>query len=154
MSAGGEPSHPAWHLLIVRARDLDRFVGIPYCLRSMDCADLVLKVQAELFGRQVMLPGARPRPLRAEAQWDALRSHVDMLACRVDDPADGALVLMTNAGETHAGHAGTFFWLDHQGWVLHTSHTLGASVLHRAASLPSMGLHVEGWYRWGAAARE
>lgn len=132
----------------MRARDLDRFIGLPYCPRSMDCADLVLLVQSELFGRAVSLPGARPRPLRPDAQGPVLRVHVDQLASQVQEPANGDLVLMLDAGQTVPGHVGTFFFLAHEPWVLHTSHALGGSCLHRASALPSMGLRIEGYYRW------
>ena len=120
----------------------------------MDCADLVLLLQAEIYGRQVRLSGARPRPLRAEAQAPQLRAHVSQLAGRVTDPADGDLVLMFDAGQTVPGHAGTYFFLAHEPWVLHTSHVLGGSCLHRVAALPSMGLRIEGYYRWADAATE
>jgi hypothetical protein len=132
----------------MRSRDLERFVGLPYCARTMDCADLVLLVQAELFGRTVCLPGARPRPLRPEAQAPLLRAQADQLARRVAEPSDGDLVLMTDAGDKAPGHAGTYFRLDHEDWVLHTSHALGGSCLHRTSALPSMGLRIEGYYTW------
>lgn len=131
----------------MRARDLDRFVGLPYCPRRMDCADLVLLVQAELFGRRALLPG-RPRPLRTDDQAEALRAQADQLAQRVEVPADGDMVLMFDSGQARPGHAGTFFFLAHEPWVLHTSAALGGSVLHRLADLPSMGLRVEAFYRF------
>lgn len=134
----------------MRARDLDRFVGLPYCPRRMDCADLVLLVQAELFGRAALLPG-RPRPLRPDDQAVQLRAQTEQLAQRVDQPADGDLVLMIDAGQDRPGHAGTFFFLAHEPWVLHTSETLGGSCLHRLADLPSMGLRVESYYRFTGA---
>jgi hypothetical protein len=40
------------------ALQLDRFVGIPYCPRHMDCADLALLVQRELFGRRWCWPAS------------------------------------------------------------------------------------------------
>lgn len=134
----------------MRARDLDRFVGLPYCARRMDCADLVLLVQAELFGRQALLPG-RPRPLRTGDQAETLRAQTEQLARRVDDPSDGDMVLMIDSGQSMPGHAGTFFFLAHEPWVLHTSAALGGSCLHRIADLPSMGLRVESYYRFTAA---
>ncbi len=133
----------------MRARDLDRFVGLPYCPRRMDCADLVLLVQAELFGRRALLPG-RPRPLRAGEQADQLRAQTEQLAQRVEVPADGDMVLMLDSGQTRPGHAGTFFTLAHEPWVLHTSEALGGSCLHRLADLPSMGLRVDSYYRFTA----
>lgn len=135
----------------MRASALDRFIGLPYCPRHLDCADLVLLVQAELFGRCVRLPGRRPRPLRTDEQAPELRAHTNQLAERVEQPQDGDLVLMFDSGQAQPGHAGTFFFLAHEPWVLHTSEALGGSCLHRVADLPSMGLRVEGFYRFKAA---
>jgi len=132
----------------MRASALDRFVGIPYCPRSMDCGDLVMQVQREIYGRTVCLPGARPRPLRAAEQALAIRAQVEALARRVAEPADGDLILMFDGAQDIPGHAGTFFFLAHEPWVLHTSHVLGGSRLHRLSALPSMGLQIEGYYRW------
>jgi len=132
----------------MRASALDRFIGLPYCPRSMDCADLHMLLRRELFAHEVLLPGRRPRPLRSEEQAPVLRSHVDQLASRVSDPTDGDLVLMFDAGQDRPGHAGTLFFLAHEPWVLHTSHTIGGSCPHRASDLPSMGLRIEGYYRW------
>ena len=43
------------------ARALARYIGIPYCAQTMDCADLAVLLQAELFGRAINLPGRRQR---------------------------------------------------------------------------------------------
>ena len=128
--------------------DVDRFVGIPYDLRRMDCADLAIQVQRELFGRAVQLPGKRPRPLRDGAQAQAIDAMAGQLADPVAQPQDGDAVLMRDAGQPLAGHIGTYFFLNYTPMVLHTSHALGASVLHRAQDLPGYGLRIEGFYRW------
>lgn len=130
------------------AHDLDRFVGLPYCPRRMDCADLVLLVQRELFGRAVKLPGKRARPLHSDAQAQALASYVAELGRPVTEPRDGDAVLMRDAGAAVAGHIGTFFSVNFAPHVLHTSHALGASVLHRVRDLPGLGLRIEGYYTW------
>ena len=128
--------------------DVDRFVGIPYDLRRMDCADLAILVQRELFGRTVLLPGKRPRPVREGEQAQAIHAMAAQLADPVAQPQDGDAVLMRDAGQALAGHIGTYFFLNFTPMVLHTSHALGASVLHRAQDLPGYGLRVEGFYRW------
>lgn len=132
---------------MLRAADVDPFIGLPYSFRSMDCADLALKVQRELFGKEVHVPGGRPRPAGAD-QPRAIEAWTQQLAHRVEVPQSGDLVLMLDSGETKAGHAGTYFFLAHEPWVLHTSHALGESVMHRLSDLPSFGLRVEGFYRW------
>lgn len=130
------------------AERVDRFVGIPYDVRHMDCADLVLLVQHELFGREVLLPGKRPRPLRADEQDAAIKAYAAQLAYPVINPVDGDAVLMREIGAAHAGHIGTYFFLNFTPYVLHTTSLLGASVLHRMQDLSATGLAVEGFYRW------
>lgn len=130
------------------AAELRRFTGIAYDLRHMDCADHVLLVQREHFGVERMLPGRRPRPLRPDAQAEAIHLAVGELAIRIESPQDGDLVLMHEGDQAHPGHAGTYFFLDHQSWVLHCSNTIGSSRLHRLRDLTGLGLQVEGFYRW------
>jgi hypothetical protein len=128
--------------------DVDRFVGIPYGVRHMDCADLALLVQRELFRRDVLLAGKRPRPLRGDEQAQAIRAYTAQLADPVIDPCDGDAVLMRELGAATAGHIGTYFFLNFTPYVLHTTALLGASVLHRLQDLSATGLKVEGFYRW------
>lgn len=128
---------------------LDRFIGIPYCPRRMDCADLVLQVQRELFGRCVLLAGKRPRPLAAGAQGMALNAYTGQLADPTATPQDGDLVLMREPGCELAGHAGTYFFINYAPHVLHTASWMqGGSTLHRLQDLSALGLTVEGYYRW------
>ena len=126
--------------------DIDRFVGIPYSARHMDCADLALLVQRELYGRQVLL--ARPRPLRGQEQAQSIAALCSDVARRTTAPRDGDAVLMRDVGASVGGHIGTYFFINHTPCVLHTSHALGASVLHRAQDLPGYGLVIEGYYQW------
>lgn len=128
--------------------DTDRFVGIPYDARVMDCADLAILVQRELFGREVLLPGKRPRPLRGDEQARAIHAYTAQLADPVAEPEDGDVVLMRELGARAAGHIGTYFFLCFTPYVLHTTALLGESVLHRLHELSATGLTVEGFYRW------
>lgn len=128
--------------------DVDRFVGIPYDARRMDCADLAILVQRELFGREVLLAGKRPRPLHPDEQDAAIAAYRVQLADPVAVPRDGDLVLMREVGSHSAGHIGTYFFLNYMPWVLHTTALLGASVLHPVRDLSGTGLKVEGFYRW------
>ena len=132
----------------MQAEQIDRFVGIPYCPRHMDCADLAMRVQRELFGKTVQLPGRRPRPLESEAQAQEIAAMSDQLADPVEQPQDGDAVLMREAGTSHAGHIGTYFFINFTPYVLHTSHALGGSLLHRLQDLKGYGLTVQGYYRW------
>lgn len=128
--------------------DVDRFIGIPYCARRMDCADLAMLLQRELFGRSVLLAGQRPRPLRDDEQVQQIASYCGQLAEPVGTPQTGDAVLMREAGTSRAGHIGTYFFLNFTPYVLHTSHALGGSVLHRLQDLKGFGLTVDGYHRW------
>ena len=133
----------------MQAEQIDRFVGIPYCPRHMDCADLAMRVQAELFGRGVVLAGKRPRPLVGPEQDAAIDAYKDELAKRVDLPRDGDAVLMRELGAATTGHIGTFFFINYAPHVLHTAAWMqGGSSLHRLQDLSGYGLTVEGYYRW------
>lgn len=133
---------------MLEALQLDRFVGIPYCPRHMDCADLAILVQRDLFGREVVLAGKRLRPLDLQAQAKVIAAYCAELSVRTDRPKDGDAVLMRDFCQQQAGHIGTFFFINYAPHVLHTSHKLGASVLHRVQDLQGYGLVVEGFYRW------
>lgn len=130
------------------AVQLDRFVGIPYCPRHMDCADLALLVQRELFGREVVLAGKRARPLGPLDQAAAIASYCSELGTAVERPQDGDAVLMRDFDADQAGHIGIYVFTNFAPHVLHTSHKLGASVMHRLQDLPGYGLVVEGYFRW------
>lgn len=128
---------------------IDRFIGLPYCPKRMDCADLAILIQRELFGKTVFTAGKRPRPLRPEDQDAAIDEYRDALADRVEQPQDGDAVLMREPGAATAGHIGTFFFINYAPHVLHTAAWMqGGSTLHRLQDLSGLGLTVEGYYRW------
>ncbi|UYK82319.1 peptidoglycan endopeptidase [Xanthomonas sacchari] len=129
----------------MHARELERFTGIPYDADVYDCADLVIQVQRELFGREVRLPGFRPRGALGQARLGELSRA---FARATAQPGDGDLVLMFDKGQTRAGHVGVYVHLDHEGWVLHTTSALGYSWLHRVRELPDYGARIEGYYAW------
>ncbi len=129
----------------MRLADVEAMVGVPYCENTCDCADFVVLVQQQLFGRAVRLPGARPRGAAGQAAiGDLSRPYATAAA----SPMDGDLVLMIEHGQKRVGHAGVFFRLAHEGWVLHSNEKNGCSVLHRVRDLPDFGLRIEGYYRW------
>lgn len=125
--------------------DVERFVAIPYDEQTFDCADLVVLVQKALFGHDVQMPGRRPRGVEGQAAIGELSRPY---ARRTEAPQDGDLVLMIESGQKRPGHAGVYFWLSHEAWVLHANEKNGCSVLHRARDLPDFGLRIEGYYAW------
>lgn len=125
--------------------DLDRFCGMPYSEASFDCADFVAHVQAELFNRAVQMPGVRPRGVEGQAAIGRLSAAY---AVPTDAPRDGDLVLMFEHGQHRPGHAGVYFRLHHEDWVLHLPDRPSGSVLHRVRDLPDYGLRLERIYAW------
>jgi hypothetical protein len=128
---------------------IEALVGIPYNARHMDCADLAMLAQWEVFGRQVRLAGRRPRPLQSDTQAAAVHTYAQQLADPVLQPQDGDAVLMHEVGAERAGHIGTYFFINHTPYVLHVAAWMqGGSTLHRLQELSGLGLTVEGYYRW------
>ena len=115
----------------------------------MDCADLAMLVQREVFGREVVIAGKRPRPLTAADQDAAIAAYCDQLATPVARPDDGDIVLMREGGQSMAGHVGTYFFLNYAPCVLHTAAWMqGGSSLHRLQDIGGFGLTVMGYFRW------
>ena len=129
----------------MRLAEIESLVGIPYDEDDFDCADFVAHVQKELFSREIVMPGRRPRGVEGQAKLGELSAKY---AVKTVSPVDGDLVLMREHGCNRAGHVGVYFWLDHESWVIHSNHKNGCSVLHRARDLPNFCLHIEGLYKW------
>lgn len=134
--------------MTISLEQLGPLIGLPHCDRTHDCADLVTEAAAHLYGRQISLPQARPRPRGTASRAAALDSALTDLALRIDSPADGDLVLMTDLGFSRPSHIGMYFFLGYEHRVLHSSQGVGSSRLHRLSDLPRFGLTVVGYYRW------
>ena len=131
------------------AQLLAPYLGVPYKARTSDCADLVIQVQKELFGREVTFPGKRPRPLTGEQQAELLDRYKSDIAFRVDNPQDGDCVLMYEVGKPVAGHVGVYFFISYTPYLLHIAEWMpNGSCLHKIQDLSGIGLTVEGYYRW------
>ena len=127
----------------MRLADVERLTGTPYCEDTFDCADFVVMVQRELFGRDVRLPNGRPRGARGQLALGELSKPYGV---RTDAPRDGDLVVMLEHGRP--AHVGVYFHLAQEGWVLHSNERNGCSVLHRVRELPEYGAPIEGFYTW------
>lgn len=127
---------------------LNQFIGRPHMAESYDCADLAMDVARELFDRHVVLPTHRPRPQGQRGQSAAIQAIFGTVAFEITEPADGDLVLMQSTGQALPGHIGTYFFVNYQPHVLHTSVALGYASLHKLTALPALNLRVVGFYRW------
>ncbi len=123
----------------------DKYVGMPYDPHSFDCADFVILVQKELFGREIYLPSNRPRVGVGQRH---MRKMSEQFAERVDQPETGDLVLMREYTHRRDGHVGVYFFLHHEAWVLHCNESDGCSVLHRLRELTDYSIKATGFYRW------
>lgn len=127
----------------MRARELDRFCGLPYCAHTFDCADLVALVQRELYGRHIALPGraARERAPVATAQR-ALSGEI-AYGITEAEAGDGDVVLM----HSDTMHLGVLFVIGGERWVLHAFANVGYTALQRVSELRQLGVRIEGYYR-------
>lgn len=121
----------------------EAFVGMVYDEHRFDCADFCAHVRRELYGHDVRLPNGRPR---GEEGQVALGELSRAYAVPTSEPQDGDLVLMKR--RAGVGHAGLYFFIAGEPWVLHSNETSGESVLHRVRELPAWGAIVEGYYKW------
>lgn len=125
------------------ASRLDPYVGLAYEADAFDCADLAILLQADLFGRTIVLPGRRQR---AGAPVATANRYRDALADRItrEELRDGDVVLFL--GDTL--HLGTVFLLHGRAWVLHTTRERGYSLLQPLEDLGAYCMQAEGFYRW------
>ncbi len=134
----------------MQARDLDRYIGIPYDAERMDCADLAVLLQAELFGKVLRCPGRRQRMAAPAALIEQQITGPDAMAGELayridrDDLQDGDICIM----RSETMHIGTLFLIAGQWWVLHAFANIGHSTMHRLADLPGLRMKPEGFYRW------
>lgn len=122
----------------------DTYIGQPYVEGENDCAALALRVQADVFGRDISDLIEREHGLRAQsAQIDAVKAEY---AEQVAVPQEGDAVLMRSRGVL--GHIGIYTEIDGVCYVLHAMRNVGSVCLHRLRALEGLGLQVEGFYRW------
>lgn len=124
----------------------EAYVGLRYDKRSLDCAQLVERVLAERFGRQVRLPTDRPESGSARELMGTIEQHLDAYVRRTDAPREGDMVLMRGAG--YLDHLGLYTEVGGEARVLHAFIRARQVCLHRLRDLAGVGLEVEGVYRW------
>ena len=115
----------------------DEWVGIPYSL--VNCAELAVRVQSEVFGKTLYMPVDTGFRNRAE-------SMISDYGHRTGKPEDGDACVMTHA-EGSKWHVGTTCLIKGKIWVLHSIVGPG-SIRTRPKDLDRLGLLIEGYYTW------
>lgn len=124
-------------------RDFSKFFEYAYNPHGFDCADLLLLVQRELFGRQHTIPTDR-----AQARRQRLLIFQEHLT-ETSAPKDGDVVLMWEMGRSKADHVGTWFVVAGEPCILHTMEKTD-TLFTRVRHLIDLGLTIEGTYTWKA----
>ena len=124
----------------------EAYIGRPYVEGAHDCADFVVAVLRERFGRTLALP-AHAESVRAwDRQIAALRGDY---ARRTEAPVEGDGVLMAAAARRRnmGHHIGIWCAVAGEAYVLHCLKGTG-SIFHPLRDLGRRALVLEGVYRW------
>lgn len=125
--------------------DIDKYIGIPYDYKNMDCAAFVAKVLQEAHGKELVAPTNSRTSYRSRNE--AVAASRGVLAERLEKPEEGCIVLMYEAGQDVHWHLGLYYLVDYYPQVLHSSARIGSSSLDKLSDLKSYGLEVEGFYK-------
>lgn len=135
-------------------REAERYVGMEYVDGQFDCADLVVLVQRELFGRLLDVPLAAARSAGVRGQARDLAGHLARYTRPTAEPFTGCLALFWEVTPNgipplnRRWHIGTVFLHLGAPWVLHCQNeTFGTRLqpLHEALAGP---LHFESFLEW------
>ena len=124
----------------------EAYVGRAYVEGENDCADFVVAVLRERFGRALALP-AHAASVRG---WDAqIASLKGEFALPTISPQEGDGVLMRSAARRRSigHHIGVWCAVAGEPYVLHCLKGVG-SIFHPIRDLRSKALALEGVYRW------
>lgn len=124
----------------------EAYVGQPYVLGEADCARLVCRVRAEVFGGAVPAEEDVDRAVSAYGRAVQMADGVALFTAPVAEPEEGDVVLMMCRGRP--SHVGAFCRIAGEPAVLHAVKKPGQAVLTRLRDLGRMALSVEGFYRW------
>ena len=122
------------------------YVGRAYVEGRHDCADFLVAVLRERFGRRLALPAHAADVRGWDAQIAALKG---VHAVRTTQPQEGDGVLMVAAGRGRSmgHHIGLWCAVGGEAHVLHCLKGVG-SILHPLRDLGRRALVLEGVYRW------
>lgn len=123
----------------------DDYVGLKYIEGSQDCADLVMRVNREVFARDVPIPSIRETNIFKQTVQinDELKDRFE----KIDDidARDGDVILMICRGRL--SHTGVYARIKNVDYVLHNLKSHGGVILQRLDTLRNAGLKLEGFYR-------
>ena len=124
----------------------EAYVGRAYVAGEHDCADFVVAVLRERFGRALALPAHAASVRGWDAQIVALKGEV---ALPTISPQEGDGVLMRSAARRRSigHHIGVWCAVAGEPYVLHCLKGVG-SIFHPIRDLRSKALALEGVYRW------
>ena len=132
----------------------ESYIGRPYVEGRHDCADFVVAVMREHFGRELVLPAHGAGTRAWDRQIAALKGvyavHVAPEARgTMGTPREGDGVLMAAAARRHSlgHHIGIWCAVAGEPYVLHCLKGVG-SILHPIRDLDRRALVLEGVYRW------
>ena len=132
----------------------ESYIGRPYVEGRHDCADFVVAVMREHFGRELALPAHGAGTRAWDRQIAALKGvyavHVAPEARgTISTPREGDGVLMAAAARRHSlgHHIGIWCAVGGEPYVLHCLKGVG-SILHPIRDLDRRALVLEGVYRW------
>lgn len=128
---------------------LQEYVGREYHAGAYDCAHLAADVQADLFGRQVALPGVHPGGVAGQRR--VINAMRDELAMEIAVPFPGCAVMLSSAADDGQEllHIGSVALRDgDEVWVLHNSEKLGGAVFQRLTDMQRYGMQFRGWFAW------
>lgn len=131
----------------------DRYVGLPYVPGEFECGDFAVRVQHEIFQREIRLPTGRLPGAMGRARQ--LAEHRDEFSRRIDEAAaeEGDAVLINTRGLDQ--HIGVLCFIGGEWWVMHNlsvgknqMNYCGQVVRHRLREMVRRGYKIEGFYRW------
>jgi len=124
----------------------ERYIGTPYQTHTADCARLVTRVRAEVFSGEVPSDVEAQRAASRLGRAAQMSDLVEMYTQKVDEPAEGDVVLMLCRGRP--SHVGVYCHVNGEPSVLHAMENAKMVVLHRLRDLKKVFLSVEGFYKW------
>ena len=124
----------------------EAYIGRPWVAGEHDCADFVVAVMREQFGRALDLPAHEESVRQWDRQIASLRDEFAVPTLSTQD-GDGVLMHARGARRLRRYHLG--LWVDANGVasVLHCQEAAG-SILHPIRDLAQRALALEGIYKW------